>query len=90
MARHVAPRAALGLRLAAATGIGLLLTFIGLRNAGIVEGDPATLVRLGTIDHRAALLLLGVVVAVLLYCDRDLAPIFGHLSELAGSGGGAR
>ena len=31
-----------------------------------------------------------VVVAVLLYCDRDLAPIFGHLSDLAGSGGGAR
>ena len=55
-----------GLRLAAATGIGLLLTFIGLRNAGIVEGDPATLVRLGTLDHRAVFLLLGVVVAVLL------------------------
>jgi hypothetical protein len=26
-----------------------------------------------------------VVVAVLLYCDRDVAPIFGHLSELAGA-----
>jgi hypothetical protein len=26
-----------------------------------------------------------VVLAVLLYCDRDLAPIFGHLSELAGT-----
>ena len=26
-----------------------------------------------------------VVVAVLLYCDRDVAPIFGHLSELAGT-----
>jgi hypothetical protein len=25
-----------------------------------------------------------VTVAVLLYCDRDLAPVFGHLSELAG------
>jgi drug/metabolite transporter (DMT)-like permease len=25
-----------------------------------------------------------VVVAVMLYCDRDVAPIFGHLSELAG------
>jgi hypothetical protein len=24
-----------------------------------------------------------VAVAVLLYCDRDVAPIFGHLSELA-------
>ena len=26
-----------------------------------------------------------IVVAVLLYCDRDVAPIFGHLSELAGT-----
>jgi len=54
------------LRLSAAAGIGLLLTFIGLRNAGLVEGDPITLVRLGTIDHRAAFLLLGVVIAVTL------------------------
>src|SRR3954467_13774584 len=28
------------LRVAAAAGIGLLLTFIGLRNAGLVQGDP--------------------------------------------------
>jgi adenine/guanine/hypoxanthine permease len=54
------------LRLSAAAGIGLLLTFIGLRNAGLVEGDPVTLVRLGTIDHRAAFLLVGIVVAVAL------------------------
>jgi len=25
-----------------------------------------------------------VVVAVMLYCDRDVAPVFGHISELAG------
>ena len=28
--------------------------------------------------------LLFVVLAVMLYCDRDLAPVFGHLSPLAG------
>jgi AGZA family xanthine/uracil permease-like MFS transporter len=55
-----------GLRLAAAAGIGLLLTLIGLRNAGLVEADPATLLRLGTLDHRAAFLLAGVLVAVML------------------------
>src|SRR3989442_1493931 len=33
------------LRKAAGAGIGLLLTFIGLRNAGIVVSDPATIVR---------------------------------------------
>jgi AGZA family xanthine/uracil permease-like MFS transporter len=54
------------LRKAAAAGIGLLLTFIGLRNAGLVVGDPATLVRMGTLDHRAAFLLLGVLIAVAL------------------------
>ena len=54
------------LRSAAAAGIGLLLTFIGLRNAGLIVGDPATLVRMGTLDHRAAFLLLGVLIAVAL------------------------
>jgi AGZA family xanthine/uracil permease-like MFS transporter len=62
------------LRMAAAGGIGLLLTFIGLRNAGIVTGDPITLVRLGTIDHRAGFLLLGIIVAVaLMRRDHPLA-----------------
>ena len=54
------------LRSAAAAGIGLLLTFIGLRNAGLIVGDPATLVRMGTLDHRAAFLLLGILIAVVL------------------------
>ena len=55
-----------GLRSAAAGGIGLLLTFLGLKNAGIVVADPATLVRMGALDHRAALLLLGILVAAVL------------------------
>jgi AGZA family xanthine/uracil permease-like MFS transporter len=54
------------LRAAAAAGIGLLLTFIGLRNTGLIVGDPATLVRMGTLDHRAAFLLLGIAIAVAL------------------------
>src|SRR6188474_2065250 len=41
-----------GLRAATSVGIGLLLTFIGLQNVGLVAADPATLVRLGTVDHR--------------------------------------
>jgi adenine/guanine/hypoxanthine permease len=62
------------LRSAASAGIGLLLTFIGLRNAGIIVGDPATLVRMGTLDHRAAFLLLGILVAVaLMRRDNPLA-----------------
>jgi AGZA family xanthine/uracil permease-like MFS transporter len=54
------------LRAAAAAGIGLLLTFIGLRNAGLIVGDPSTLVRMGTLDHRSAFLLLGILIAVAL------------------------
>src|SRR5688572_12268512 len=55
------------LRVAAAAGIGLLLTFIGFRNAGLIEADAATLVRLGALDHRAAFLILGIVIAVVLH-----------------------
>jgi adenine/guanine/hypoxanthine permease len=37
------------LRLGSAVGIGLFLTFIGLRNAGIVVSDPVTFVKMGEI-----------------------------------------
>jgi AGZA family xanthine/uracil permease-like MFS transporter len=63
---HIALAIPPALRSAAAAGIGLLLTFIGLRNAGLVVGDPATLVRMGTLDHRAVFLLIGILVAVAL------------------------
>ena len=56
---HIALAIPPPLRAAASAGIGLLLTFIGLRNAGLIVGDPSTLVRMGTLDHRAAFLLLG-------------------------------
>jgi AGZA family xanthine/uracil permease-like MFS transporter len=54
------------LRKAAAAGIGLLLTFIGLRNAGLIVGDSATLVRMGALDHRAVFLLIGILIAAVL------------------------
>ena len=63
---HIALAIPASLRSAAAAGIGLLLTFIGLRNAGLIVGDPATLVRMGTFDHRALFLVLGIVVAAAL------------------------
>jgi AGZA family xanthine/uracil permease-like MFS transporter len=60
-----------GLRLATAAGIGLLLTLIGLRNAGLIESDPATLLKLGTLDHRAVFLLAGTLIAVALMRRRN-------------------
>lgn len=52
------------LRSATAVGIGLFLTFIGLRNAGVVAPDPVTLVRLGVLDQRALLTILGLAVTL--------------------------
>jgi len=60
-----------GLRAATAVGIGIFLTFIGLRNAGIVAADPVTLVRLGQLDHRALLTVLGLGVTVWLFVKRN-------------------
>jgi AGZA family xanthine/uracil permease-like MFS transporter len=37
------------LRIAAAAGIGIFLTFIGLKNAGFIAADPVTFVKLGTL-----------------------------------------
>lgn len=72
------------LRKAAAAGIGLLLTFIGLRNAGLIVGDPATLVRMGTLDHRAAFMVLGIVVAAaLMRRNNPLAFLAGIFSVTA-------
>ena len=52
------------LRMATAGGIGLLLTFIGLQNAGFVADNPATLVGAGAIDHRAVLTLVALALIV--------------------------
>ena len=52
------------IRAATAAGIGLLLTFIGLQNAGIVAANPATMVGAGALDHRAVLTLAGLLVMV--------------------------
>lgn len=52
---------------AVAGGIGLFIAFIGFRNAGIVTGDPATLVTMGDMRNpSAALALFGLIVMVVL------------------------
>ncbi len=60
IARAIPP----GLRTAAGAGIGVFLTFIGLKNAGIVASDPVTFVKLGQLDARAALFFVGILVTV--------------------------
>jgi len=69
------------LRSATAVGIGVFLTFIGLKSAGIVAADPITLVRLGQLDHRALLTILGLGVTLWFSSRRSpLAFLAGMLS----------
>ena len=44
---------------AVASGFGLFIAFIGFRNAGLVVGDPETLVTLGNIRNPTTMLALG-------------------------------
>ena len=68
------------LRIATATGIGIFITFIGLKNAGFIISDPVTFVKLGTLGTPAILSMLGLIVTVLLLIRRSalayLAGIF--------------
>lgn len=68
------------LRAATAAGIGLLLTFIGLQNSGFVAANPATIVGVGALDHRALLTLAALVVSVWL-ARRDNP--FAYLAGIA-------
>ena len=68
------------LRIATATGIGIFITFIGLKNGGFIISDPVTFVKLGTLGTPALLSMLGLIVTVLLLIRRSalayLAGIF--------------
>lgn len=66
---------------AVASGIGLFIAFIGLRNAGIIVADPATLVTLGNLrDPSTALALAGLVlIAVLMALRVRAAMLVGVL-----------
>jgi AGZA family xanthine/uracil permease-like MFS transporter len=54
------------LRIGTAAGIGIFLTFIGLKNAGIITSDPVTFVRLGTLGVETVLAIVGVLLTILL------------------------
>ena len=60
--QRIAMAIPLNLRTAAAAGIGLFLTFIGLKNAGLVAAHPVTLVQLGPLDRKSVLSMMGLAV----------------------------
>lgn len=59
------------LRVASAVGIGIFLTFIGLKNAGIVAPDPVTFVKLGHFGADAAVFGAGLLVAAALLARKS-------------------
>ncbi len=67
------------LRIAAAAGIGLLLTFIGLRAAGILVASPATLVTAGPLGRPALLFAIGLVVTVVLLLHKSPWALMGGI-----------
>ncbi len=60
------------LRIGTAAGIGLFLTFIGLKNAGFITGDPVTLVKLAVLGKEAQLAILGFVGMLTLMIRRSI------------------
>lgn len=68
------------IRTATGVGIGIFLTFIGLKGAGIVVADPVTFVKIGHLDARTAIFLGGLGVAVALL--RRKSP-FAFLAAMA-------
>jgi AGZA family xanthine/uracil permease-like MFS transporter len=70
---------------AVSAGIGLFIAFIGLRNAGIVRADPATIVSMGNLrDPNVALAVLGILLIATLQAWKVRAAILlGILSTTA-------
>ncbi len=59
------------LRIAAAVGIGIFLTFIGLKNAGFIVSDPVTFVKIGALGRPALLTIAGVGISIFLMSRRN-------------------
>jgi len=51
---------------AIAVGIGIFIAFIGLQNMGLIQDDPATLVRTGTLNKTVLIGLSGLLVMIVL------------------------
>ena len=61
----------LSLRNAIGAGIGLFIAFIGLKSAGVIVHDPATIVALGDITSGSPLLaFIGIIITGLLYAKK--------------------
>lgn len=65
------------LKMAVSAGIGLFITFVGLKGAGVVQANPSTLVSLGNLhDPHVLLAVLGIVLTIILMAKRIPGSIF--------------
>ncbi|MFS0785783.1 NCS2 family permease [Shouchella sp. 1P09AA] len=75
------------LKYAAGAGIGLFIAFIGLKNAGIVVGDEATLVTMGNLQSPGTLLaIFGIVITIVLVVMNIKGAVFYGLALTALAG----
>lgn len=75
------------LKHAVAAGIGLFITFIGLKNAGIIISNPATYVALADLkDPNALLAIFGLVITIVLMVRNVKAAIFVGMAITAIAG----
>ncbi|MFH2201543.1 MAG: NCS2 family permease [Elusimicrobiota bacterium] len=75
-----------GLRLAAAAGIGIFLTFIGLKNAGLVVADPVTFVRPGPLGREPLLAVFGLAVMAWLLQKKSPFAFLAGMAAVTGAG----
>ena len=66
------------LQIAASVGIGLFLTFIGLKNSGLIVADPVTFVKFGGLGFESCLAVLGLfIIAFFVARKSSLAYLLG-------------
>lgn len=64
------------LRYATSTGIGMFIAFVGLKQAGIIEDHPATLVTLGDFDPNSVLAMIGIMLSGILVIKKVKGALF--------------
>jgi adenine/guanine/hypoxanthine permease len=74
------------LRSAAAAGIGLFLTFIGLKNAGLVIASPATFVTMGKLTVPSLLAVAGLLVMIVLMRRNSPLALLGGMAVVTAAG----
>ncbi|MDR1499468.1 MAG: NCS2 family permease [Tannerellaceae bacterium] len=66
----------MNLRYAISAGIGIFIAFIGLKNAGIIEANPDTFVRLGAFTKTSVLAMAGILLSGILLVKKVKGALF--------------